>query len=108
MDSASRIHFFLEPGAADETGALKPDQSKELGINKVGHGLHLADPAFRKYAQSVKVAALARALGWVQISTSTSFLTISHAFPGHTTVPTRVCRVLLGAQTYRVLIGAQL
>ena len=31
---------------------------------QVGHGLHLADPTFRKYAQSVKVAALARALGW--------------------------------------------
>ena len=33
--------------------------------NKVGHGLHIADPVFQAYSESNKVALLARALGWV-------------------------------------------
>ena len=65
LDSANRIHFFCEPGVVDEeTGDMKPGVSKCEVLNKVGHGLHVANPVFMKYAKSQKVAALARVLGW--------------------------------------------
>ena len=65
LDSANRIHFFCEPGVVDEeTGDMKPGVSKREVLNKVGHGLHVANPVFMKYAKSQKVAALARVLGW--------------------------------------------
>jgi len=65
LDSANRIHFFCEPGVVDEnTGEIIQGMTKDEGLNKVGHGLHVANPIFMKYAQSAKVAALARALGW--------------------------------------------
>eukprot|EP00501_MAST-03F_sp_TOSAG23-6_P001967 GSMAST32.ASY1.ANO1.2051.1 assembled CDS len=51
LDSADRIHFFLEPDAIDKNG--------------FGHGLHLADPIFRRYSFSPKIATLTRALGWI-------------------------------------------
>lgn len=66
LDSANCIGFFLEPMAKDEAlGTLKAGLSKHEGLNKVGHGLHVQDPVFRKYSSSPKVAALAHALGWV-------------------------------------------
>ena len=65
LDSANRIHFFCEPGVVDEeTGDMKSGVSKCEVLNKVGHGLHVANPVFMKYAKSQKVAALARVLGW--------------------------------------------
>ncbi len=65
LDSAKRIHFFCEPGVVDEsTGEIKQGMTKTEGLNKVGHGLHVANPIFRAYATSPKVASLARVLGW--------------------------------------------
>eukprot|EP00038_Savillea_parva_P011452 m.197644 g.197644 ORF g.197644 m.197644 type:complete len:359 (+) comp20183_c0_seq1:112-1188(+) len=65
LDSADRIHFFLEPAATAEDGvSLKEGCEKYTAINKVGHGLHVADPVFREYAESDKVRQLTRALGW--------------------------------------------
>jgi len=65
LDSGDKIHFFLEPHAVDEaTSALKAGLDKHESLNKVGHGLHLADDVFRAYSASPKVAALARSLGW--------------------------------------------
>jgi phytanoyl-CoA hydroxylase len=62
LDSAAKIHFFLEPDAADEKSALK--LPKHLALNKVGHGLHIADDVFRAYSMSPKIGQLAAALGW--------------------------------------------
>ena len=63
LDSATRIHFFCEPGVVDEnTDKIKEGIKKDEGLNKVGHGLHVANPVFTKYAQTPKVAAVARVL----------------------------------------------
>mmetsp|Transcript_139699 Transcript_139699/g.260538 ORF Transcript_139699/g.260538 Transcript_139699/m.260538 type:complete len:356 (-) Transcript_139699:13-1080(-) len=64
LDSADRIHFFLEKGAAGEDGALKPEVDKMRALNKVGHGLHIVDSAFRGYTHSDKVVGLVKELGW--------------------------------------------
>jgi len=64
LDSADRIHFFLEKGAAGEDGKLKPEVTKARSLNKVGHGLHVADDAFREYSNSDKVANLVGQLGY--------------------------------------------
>lgn len=65
LDSADRIHFFLEKEAALPEGGLKPGMRKERSLNKVGHGLHVADDLFREYSQSAKVHELVADLGWV-------------------------------------------
>ncbi|CAE7681290.1 Phyhd1 [Symbiodinium microadriaticum] len=64
LDSADRIHFFIEKDAEDEDGKIKKSVSKARSLNKVGHGLHVADPVFREYSQSSKVAELVAELGW--------------------------------------------
>lgn len=65
FSSADRIHFFLEPGATDQVvGKLKAGHGKHRALNKVGHGLHVADSVFEGYAHSPKVAALTASLGW--------------------------------------------
>merc|ERR1712093_375572 len=47
IDSGDKIRFFFEPDAFDTSGKLtKP---KERSINKIGHGLHERDPAFRDF-----------------------------------------------------------
>ncbi len=65
LDSADRIHFFLEARAVDpNTNCLLPGLSKHDSINKVGHGLHVVDSVFAEYSQSEKVKQLVHALGW--------------------------------------------
>jgi len=64
LDSADRIHFFLEKDAAGEDGKLKPEVSKLRSLNKVGHGLHVVDDAFREYSYSSKVVDLVQELGY--------------------------------------------
>lgn len=64
LDSADRIHFFLEKEAVDSEGKLRRDVPKGAALNKVGHGLHVVDEAFREYSQSAKVAELVAELGW--------------------------------------------
>lgn len=64
LDSADRVHFFLEAGAADEDGRLLPDVQKSRALNKAGHGLHVQDEVFRRYSHSAKVAQLVESLGW--------------------------------------------
>eukprot|EP00434_Breviolum_minutum_P010261 symbB.v1.2.009055.t1/scaffold569.1/size186053/24 len=54
LDSADRIHFFIEKSAADKDGKLKAGQTKFESLNKVGHGLHVLDP----------IAELVEELGW--------------------------------------------
>lgn len=63
MKPADRIHFFAEPGALDETsGRLRVP--KDRALNKVGHGLHVADKVFETYSRSDKIARLVEQLGW--------------------------------------------
>lgn len=64
LDSADRIHFFLEKEAADEDGLLKKSVPKARSLNKVGHGLHVRDEVFREYSTSSKVTSLVKTLGW--------------------------------------------
>lgn len=64
LDSADRIHFFLEEGATDGGGKLAQGLSKESALNKVGHGLHVADDVFREYSHSREVVQLVGELGW--------------------------------------------
>eukprot|EP00435_Cladocopium_sp_Y103_P015825 s4492_g3.t2 len=64
LDSADRIHFFIEKSAADKDGKLKAGQKKFEALNKVGHGLHVLDPVFRDYSQSSKISELVEELGW--------------------------------------------
>jgi len=66
--SADRVHFFAEVDAVDDgagaSGGLRPGLAKGEALNKVGHGLHVADEVFKEYSGSPKVTALARRLGW--------------------------------------------
>mmetsp|Transcript_59215 Transcript_59215/g.105216 ORF Transcript_59215/g.105216 Transcript_59215/m.105216 type:complete len:338 (+) Transcript_59215:51-1064(+) len=64
LDSADRIHFFFEKGATNEDGSLKKDVAKHRALNKVGHGLHVADDAFKEYSHCKKVTELVKDLGW--------------------------------------------
>jgi len=64
LDSADRVHFFLEKGTQGEDGKLKPEVDKFRSLNKVGHGLHVADESFKKYSHSDKVLNLVSELGW--------------------------------------------
>mmetsp|Transcript_10794 Transcript_10794/g.26927 ORF Transcript_10794/g.26927 Transcript_10794/m.26927 type:complete len:363 (-) Transcript_10794:88-1176(-) len=65
LDSADRIHFFLEKDAAGDDGKLKPGLEKARSLNKVGHGLHVVDEVFKRYSHSDKVTNLVAELGWL-------------------------------------------
>ena len=61
--ATAQVRFFLEAGAMDEqTGDLLVPKTEAL--NKVGHALHVYEPAFAQYAQSGKMRALVHELGW--------------------------------------------
>ncbi|EIE24756.1 phytanoyl-CoA dioxygenase [Coccomyxa subellipsoidea C-169] len=62
LESANNISFFFEENAFQEDGKLRQD--KALSINKIGHALHDADPAFRSFSRSQKVAQLISSLGF--------------------------------------------
>ena len=64
LDSADRIHFFIEKTAANKDGKLEDPTRKFESLNKVGHGLHVVDPIFREYSQSEKILKLVEELGW--------------------------------------------
>jgi phytanoyl-CoA hydroxylase len=63
LDSADRVHFFLEKGTTGSDGKLKPEVKKTRALNKVGHGLHVMDDVFKAYSQSAKVIDLVDELG---------------------------------------------
>ncbi|KAG6337094.1 hypothetical protein ID866_2005 [Astraeus odoratus] len=46
LGSGDKIRYFLEEDAVDQKGQLTRDKTK--AINKIGHGLHLRDPTFRR------------------------------------------------------------
>ncbi|THH09803.1 hypothetical protein EW145_g1761 [Phellinidium pouzarii] len=61
LTSGDKIRFFLEEDAVDAHGKLTRDKSK--AVNKIGHGLHELDPAFRKVTlQNERLKSLVRDL----------------------------------------------
>ncbi|KAJ3522067.1 hypothetical protein NMY22_g12048 [Coprinellus aureogranulatus] len=46
LNSGDKIRYFLEPDALDPNGKL--NREKQKAVNKIGHGLHELDPAFRR------------------------------------------------------------
>mmetsp|Transcript_946 Transcript_946/g.3981 ORF Transcript_946/g.3981 Transcript_946/m.3981 type:complete len:333 (-) Transcript_946:344-1342(-) len=64
FESAEKISFFLEPDAVNTDGSLRANITKNRAVNKVGHALHVIDPAFRAYATSAPVVELVRAIGY--------------------------------------------
>eukprot|EP01102_Stenamoeba_stenopodia_P005697 TRINITY_DN16438_c0_g1_i1.p1 TRINITY_DN16438_c0_g1~~TRINITY_DN16438_c0_g1_i1.p1 ORF type:complete len:309 (-),score=53.85 TRINITY_DN16438_c0_g1_i1:53-979(-) len=58
LTSGDKIRFFFEESAFDNEGNLK--QSKRISINKIGHGLHLHDPVFRKFSHQQLIAQLSK------------------------------------------------
>ncbi|TFK25249.1 phytanoyl-CoA dioxygenase [Coprinopsis marcescibilis] len=46
LDSGDKIRYFLETDAVGKDGKL--NREKQKAVNKIGHGLHELDPAFRK------------------------------------------------------------
>ena len=61
LDSADRISYFFEEGAFDaQTGQLVVD--KTAAVNKIGHALHVLDPAFAAFSTTPAVHSLVRQL----------------------------------------------
>lgn len=65
LDSADKIHFFLEQKALDENGRIKVPLSQ--AINKVGHGLHYQDDVFMNYAQDARFKTMCQQLGFERV-----------------------------------------
>ncbi|XP_059849745.1 phytanoyl-CoA dioxygenase domain-containing protein 1 isoform X1 [Hypanus sabinus] len=61
LTSGDKIRFFFERGVIDSKGDfLRP---KEKSINKIGHALHVLEPAFKNLTHSRKVQEVAQKLG---------------------------------------------
>ncbi len=60
-ESGSKIRFFFEEGAFNESGEL--GQDKALSINKIGHAMHDLDPVFDDFSRTPALARLAGAIG---------------------------------------------
>lgn len=61
IDSADKIHFFLEPNALDQDGDLRAPFANS--INKIGHGLHDKDPLFKSFSQDQRIKTICHQLG---------------------------------------------
>ncbi|KAG0147784.1 hypothetical protein CROQUDRAFT_61408 [Cronartium quercuum f. sp. fusiforme G11] len=62
LDSGDKIRFFFEEDAFNADGQLI--RPKEQSINKIGHGIHELDPAFKRFTlQNENIKSLARDLG---------------------------------------------
>ncbi|OCH93096.1 phytanoyl-CoA dioxygenase [Obba rivulosa] len=46
LTSGDKIRYFLEEDAVDADGKL--NREKQKAVNKIGHGLHILDPVFRR------------------------------------------------------------
>ncbi|XP_033732328.1 phytanoyl-CoA dioxygenase domain-containing protein 1-like [Pecten maximus] len=63
LNSGDKIRYFFEDGARDDKGQLKVD--KHLSLNKIGHALHVLNPAFRKVTFNEGIKSIARDIGLV-------------------------------------------
>jgi phytanoyl-CoA hydroxylase len=62
LDSSDKISFFFEEDAFDKEGAL--NKPKEKAINKIGHALHVLDPAFESISLTKRNVEIADSLGF--------------------------------------------
>jgi phytanoyl-CoA hydroxylase len=61
LDSAERVHCFLEEEAFDSEGRLLRD--KALAVNKIGHALHDRVPEFRDFCRGAVIGETLRSIG---------------------------------------------
>ncbi|KAF3915077.1 hypothetical protein ABW21_db0206920 [Orbilia brochopaga] len=62
LTSGDQVRFFFEPDAFDASGNLT--RPKEKSINKIGHGLHERDSAFRAMTLTPENLSIALSLGF--------------------------------------------
>ncbi|KAJ6257905.1 hypothetical protein Dda_7695 [Drechslerella dactyloides] len=62
LTSGDKVRFFFEPDAFDAAGKLT--RPKEKSINKIGHGLHERDDAFRSMTLTPQNLSIALSLGF--------------------------------------------
>ncbi|EGV62716.1 hypothetical protein PSN45_000654 [Yamadazyma tenuis] len=76
FDSADKISFFFDVDAFDENGNLA--FSKEMAVNKIGHGLHIHEKEFHKITFDQKVKEVARSLKFVDPRVLQSMVIFKH------------------------------
>lgn len=62
LNSWDKVHFFFEVKALGRDKELVVPVQHSL--NKVGHGLHIAHPVFKKFTYSDRIRELCRQLGY--------------------------------------------
>merc|ERR1719228_2824040 len=62
LESGDKIRYFFEVEAFDSCGNLV--MAKESSLNKMGHALHLLEPAFQAVSYSERVEGVANSLGF--------------------------------------------
>ena len=76
LDSLDKVSFFFDTDAVDNDGNLV--YPKQVAINKIGHGLHLHEPAFEKVTFDDKVQDIARSLEYKDPRVLQSMLIFKH------------------------------
>lgn len=61
LESGDKVRCFFEEDAFDAHGKLQ--RPKSLSINKIGHGMHDADPVFNRFSRDARLASIARNAG---------------------------------------------
>merc|ERR1719343_436303 len=56
LESSNKASIFLEPGAVDSSGALRPGLDAKQAVRKVAHGIHMPEGSVRDFVHSPKVA----------------------------------------------------